>query len=68
MVAQGQVLGEIVEIADIGASTRTPIIARTEGIVFGMKLEKLSVPGDTIVKVAGREPLPWREGNLLTSR
>lgn len=67
VVTHGQLLGEIVNIVDPDAP-RTPITSRTAGIVFGMRSHKLSRPGDVVVKVAGREPLEWRKGNLLTSR
>lgn len=67
VVVQGQVLGEIVDIADPDAP-RTPIVSRTSGLVFGMRRHKLARPGDVIIKVAGNEELSWRSGNLLTSR
>ncbi len=67
VVTTGQLLGEIVDIADPDAA-RTPILSRTSGIVFGMRSHKLSRPGDVVIKVAGREALGWRTGNLLTSR
>jgi predicted deacylase len=65
-VENGQLLGEIVNIDDVDAP-RTPIYARTSGIVYGMRGYKLSVPGDIVIKVAGRENLEWRKGNLLTA-
>jgi predicted deacylase len=67
VVTSGQLLGEIVDIVNPDAP-RTPIVSRTAGIVFGMRSHKLSRPGDVVVKVAGREALEWRKGNLLTSR
>ncbi len=67
VVTSGQLLGEIVNIVDPDAP-RTPIVSRTDGIVFGMRSHKLSRPGDVVVKVAGHEALEWRIGNLLTSR
>lgn len=66
-VVKDQLLGEIVCIEDVDAP-RTPVVARCDGLVFGMRMHKLAVPGDIIVKVAGKTPLPWRTGNLLTSR
>lgn len=66
-VAEGQVLGEIVDVENIDEA-RVPIVSRTSGIVFGMRSHKLVRPGQIIVKVAGHSPLPWRTGNLLTSR
>ncbi len=60
-------LGEIVVIDNVEAP-RIPIVSRTGGIVFGMRRHHLAVPGDIIIKVAGRDPLEWRTGNLLTSK
>ena len=66
-VEKGQTLGEIVDLEDAHAP-RTPIVARTSGVLFARKREKLVRPGQPVAKVAGAEPLPWRTGNLLTSR
>jgi predicted deacylase len=67
VVSDGQVLGEIVDCEDPDAP-RVEVKARTAGVVFSMSRHKLVRPGNVIVKVAGVEPLPWRTGNLLTSR
>ena len=67
VVQSGQILGEIVDCEDPGAP-RVPVKARTSGVIFSMARHKLVRPGVIIVKVAGSEPLPWRTGNLLTSR
>lgn len=66
-VEVGQLLGEIVNVEDVDAP-RTPIVARTAGIVYGLRRHKLSWPGETVIKVAGKHPLEWRQGNLLTAR
>lgn len=66
-VTEGQLLGEIVDMEYIDEA-REPIFTRTSGIVFGMRSHKLVRPGQIIVKVAGTTPLPWRKGNMLTSR
>lgn len=66
-VEAGQLLGEIVNIVDPDAE-RIPITSKTSGLVFGMRRHKLAVPGDIVIKVAGKESLTWRKGNLLTSR
>lgn len=65
-VAAGQLLGEIVDVEDLDAP-RVAVLSATSGVVFGMRSHKLVRPGQIIVKVAGREVLPWRKGNLLTS-
>ncbi len=66
-VHAGDVLGEIVDIVDIDAP-RVLLRTRTSGLVYGMRNHKLVRPGDTIIKVAGREVLEWRKGYLLTAK
>ena len=66
-VRAGDVLGEIVDVANIDAP-RTPIVARNNGFIFGMRSHKLVRVGSIIIKVAGMEPLPWRTGYLLTAK
>lgn len=66
-VEQGQLLGEVVRIEDVDAP-RVPLIARTAGLVYGVKASKLSVPGDMAIKIAGTNPLSWRKGNLLSAK
>jgi predicted deacylase len=66
-VVEGQVVGEIVKIEDPFAP-RIPIQSRTAGLVFSIEAHKLAIPGQVVIKVAGEGPLPWRKGNLLTSR
>jgi len=67
IVEAGQLLGEIVNMEDID-QPRVLIIARTGGLIYGMARHKLAVPGDIVIKVAGKEQLSWRKGNLLTAR
>lgn len=67
IVAEGQLLGEIVNIENVDAP-RIPLRSRTSGMVFGMWRSKLAVPGGKVVKVAGNKPLAWRNGNLLTAK
>lgn len=64
-VSRGQLLGEIVDIERPGAP-RTPVLARADGFVFGVRCHKLVRPGHVIIKVSGDRPLDWRSGNLLT--
>lgn len=49
-VNTGDVLGEIVNVADLSASRRS-LVSRTCGIVFGMRGHKLVSPGEIVVKV-----------------
>jgi uncharacterized protein len=67
IVKQGDTLGEILNIEDPDAP-RVPVVAKTSGVIFSMSRHKLVRPGQVIIKVAGKEPLNWRTGNLLTSR
>jgi len=67
VVEEGQLLGEIVRIDDPFAP-RVPIHARTAGVIYGVNSRKMSTPGNVVMKIAGDKPLPWRTGNLLTSR
>jgi uncharacterized protein len=66
IVRNGQLLGEIVNIENPD-SERTPVLSRTNGILFSMARSKLVRPGQVIAKVAGNTVLGWRTGNLLTS-
>jgi uncharacterized protein len=64
MVTKGQLVGEIVNIDDVDAE-RVPIVAGCDGLVFAMA-GQLCRPGQAIMKIAGKEPLDYRKGNLLS--
>lgn len=66
-IEENQLLGEIVNVVDVDAP-RVPVISRTAGIMFGVRHQRLVKPGDIMIKVAGKQPLPWRVGNLLTAK
>lgn len=66
-IVANQLVGEIVDVADVDAP-RVPVISRTAGVMFAWHNQRLVKPGDIVAKVAGREPLPWRVGNLLTAK
>jgi predicted deacylase len=65
-VEKGQLLGEVVNIDDVDAP-RTPLIARTSGFIYSMTLDRLAIPGDIVIKVAGSDVLGWRKGYLLNA-
>lgn len=76
LIAYRVELGEIVEkgqpIADLIAldgpdafTARTPIHAGTSGRVISRLISKYALPGASIAKIAGSEPLPDRAGYLL---
>ena len=58
-------LGEIVDVADVDAP-RIPITSQVSGVVFGRQNQRMAKLGDIVIKVAGKDPLPWRVGKLLT--
>ena len=64
MVLRDQLLGEIVNVEDVDAP-RTPIVARCDGLVFAIAGRQLCRPGQSIMKIAGKNELEWRKGNLL---
>lgn len=67
-VRAGELLGEIVDMEDPD-KPRVPVAAKTSGVVFGRRRQRLAVPGQVIIKVAGGVALEWRSGGpLLTSR
>jgi predicted deacylase len=65
-VSAGDVLGEIVDVVNLDAP-RYLLRTRTSGVVYGMRNHKLIRPGETIIKIAGSDVLPWRTGKLLTA-
>ncbi len=66
-VTAGQLLGEIINVEDHNAP-RTPVTSTTDGLVFGMRPNRLVRAGQIIIKVSGEHPLGYRTGNLLTSK
>ena len=64
-VRRGDTLGELI---DPETGSRTPIHARTDGILFARRGHRWVRPGQWIAKVAGSEKLDWRKpGALLSS-
>lgn len=65
-VEKGQPVADLIALDGPGAFTeRTPILAGTAGRVISRNQAKFVVPGDSIAKIVGTEPLPGREGYLL---
>ena len=62
-VVVGQLICEIVNVEDIDAP-RKQLFARVDGIVFAMSSRQLCRPGQSIMKIAGKDVLAWRKGNL----
>jgi predicted deacylase len=66
-VAEGEVLGEIVDPAATNPTTgRTPVLSRTRGLLFARQAERFVRRGEQLCKVAGPHALSHRRaGELL---
>jgi hypothetical protein len=65
-VEKGQPIADLIALAGPGAFTeRTPILAGTSGRVISRNVAKFVVPGNSIAKIVGTEPLASRQGYLL---
>lgn len=63
-VTKNQLIGEIINIENID-TPRIPIYAKCDGLVF-TKNTHLCRPGQHVMKIASKEVLDWRTGNLLS--
>ncbi|MEO1191774.1 MAG: succinylglutamate desuccinylase/aspartoacylase family protein [Pseudomonadota bacterium] len=57
-VAKGEVLAEIVDPAAPAGAKRTPLRAKTDGLVLSLRAQKLVAAGQVVAKIVGSEPLP----------
>ena len=65
-VEKGQPVADLIALSGPNAFVeRTPILAGTSGRVISRNMSKFVVPGNSIAKIVGTEPLPGREGYLL---
>lgn len=66
-VEQDEIVAELVTpLSEALAVARQPIRAATNGVLFARMLERLARPGQKFCKIAGREPLDYRQtGKLL---
>lgn len=65
-VEKGQPIADLIALDGPGAFTeRTPILAGTSGRVISRNVSKFVVPGNSIAKIVGTEPLASRQGYLL---
>jgi hypothetical protein len=60
-VRAGEIIAEIV----LPARGRSALRARADGVLFARRHDRFTRPGQWVAKIAGREPLPDRTGNLL---
>lgn len=66
-VTVGQTIAELIDLAAPDPhAARTPLVSRTDGLLFARVDWRLVFPGERIAKVAGRTPLAHRrQGALL---
>ncbi len=65
-VEKGQPVADLIALDGPEAfTTRTPILAGTSGRVISRCMSKYVLPGTSIAKIVGSEPLPERQGYLL---
>jgi len=61
-------IADIIDLAQADITkARTPVMARQTGILFSQHIDHLVRPGETIGKIAGKEPLEHRQGVPLLS-
>ena len=66
MVEKGQPVADLIALDGPDAFTkRTHILAGTSGRVISRNMAKFVVPGNSIAKIVGSEPIAGREGYLL---
>ncbi|MAV46778.1 MAG: succinylglutamate desuccinylase [Alphaproteobacteria bacterium TMED89] len=65
-VTKGQHVADIIDPTELDpAKARTPIHATTDGFILSRRTRKLMFPGESIMKIVGREILDSREGGYL---
>jgi predicted deacylase len=65
-VAAGEVVAELMDpLGEPLGMARTPIRSNTKGLLFARMTERLARPGQKFCKVAGREPLNYRQAGKL---
>lgn len=66
MVEKGQPIADLIALDGPDAFiARTPILAGTSGRVISRCMSKYVLPGTSIAKIVGTEPLAERQGYLL---
>ena len=63
---RGDIIAEVIDPAaeDLGRA-RLPLHAGTDGVVLSKRAHKWVVPGFSVAKIVGKEPLEHRQGYLL---
>ncbi|MBF0288430.1 MAG: succinylglutamate desuccinylase/aspartoacylase family protein [SAR324 cluster bacterium] len=67
LVQKGEVVVEVLNLLEDHHDKRSSVVrSTTEGILFARRGNRYAKPGRILAKIAGKKPLPGREGNLLT--
>ncbi len=66
VVSAGEMVAELVDpLGEPPGAARTAVCAATSGLLFARMAERLARPGQKFCKVAGREPLTYRQAGTL---
>jgi len=65
-VKRGEVIADLIDpAAEQPAEARQEIVSGTDGLILSRRIHKYILPGMTVAKVVGTEPLPSRSGGYL---
>ena len=65
-VTKGQHVADIIDPTELDpAKARTPMYATTDGFILSRRTRKLMFPGESIMKIVGKEVLESRKGGYL---
>ncbi len=65
-VKRGEVIADLIDpAAGQPSKARQVIVSRTDGLMLSRRIHKYVLPGMTVAKVVGTEPLPSRTGGYL---
>ena len=65
-VSKGQHVADIIDPTELDpAEARTPMYATTDGFILSRRTRKLMFPGESIMKIVGKEVLESRKGGYL---
>lgn len=65
-VKRGEVIADLIEpAAEQPSDARHEIVSGTDGLILSRRIHKYVLPGMTVAKVVGTEPLPSRSGGYL---
>ena len=65
-VTKGQHVADIIDPTELDlVKARTPLYATTDGFILSRRTRKLMFPGESVMKIVGREVLESRQGGYL---